>query len=152
MDEHFGLADLYTTLIFIEETGSALYAGLAAGAGDEQAARLFRYLAEQERRHRQIYQGMKDRAQPAAEVDAEYRDYLRALTAETLAALRRPPAAGYTDALDTGIRLEKETLLFLGELDTLVGEDHPRELLEIKTQERAHLRLLLDLRHAARAP
>jgi rubrerythrin len=148
MRESFVLEDILNALIALEEHGNNLYLDLEKRADSLEARDLFADLAAQERRHREIYAGYKNRLGLSTGIDAEYQDYLVELLRSSMHLEQFDvPSASYDQALAMGIRLEKKTLLFLGELKTILAEKS-EEIDELLKEEKRHLHRLLELKRA----
>jgi rubrerythrin len=145
MRESFVLEDILNALIALEEHGNDLYLDLEKRADSLEARNLFADLAAQERRHREIYRGYKNRLALGTAIDDEYQDYLAELLRSSMHLEQFDrQATSYDQALAMGIRLEKETLLFLGELKTILSEK-TEEIDELLKEEKKHLQRLLKL-------
>lgn len=123
MNETFALSDLLRTLIELEQTGQRLYGSLAAThAGEPRLQTLFAELAGWERRHEELYAAFLTRPDLAAgdtlPDDPEYLGYLRALvqSGTHVLDLDRIPVQTPEEALLLAMQLEKDTVLFLGEV------------------------------------
>lgn len=147
MSETFHAGDLLNSLIELEKTGHAFYGEAAERTQDEKAARLFRFLAGEEAKHEQLYTDLARefrRNAPSEEpVDAEYGAYLDALLKRNF---------HFDDAdfgtLDAALRfavsLEKDTLLYVGEIQNVLGNQKADLFKTIRNEERKHLRMLAE--------
>ena len=144
MNETYGLDDLLNTLVQLEEAGNRIYTQLAASATEARNRELFERLAAQELLHRTTYIAMRDERDFEVTPDAEYLDYIGVLIQSTFHLVSKP--VDRTDALATGIQLEKDTLLFLNEVYNLIGATYGSRIKIIMNEERKHLKLLLGLR------
>jgi rubrerythrin len=147
MHETYGVADLLNTLIRLEETGARVYRELAEQAKDSSARDLFAFLSLQEAKHQKFYESLLQQQGFERELDEEYRQYIGVLIHNTMQ-LISAPRKGYSraTAIELGIQLEKDTLLFLGEMRHAIGSYHSDQLELITNQERKHLQLLIDIR------
>lgn len=148
MREVFILEDILNGLIALETHGNALYLNLAERAKDLETRNLFGELAAQELRHKEIYTGFKDKLTLKTEIEDDYRDYLNELIRSNIHLERMDVNAyGYGEALEIGIQLEKDTILFLSELKTILSEKKT-EIETLVQEEKKHLQHLLKLKRA----
>jgi rubrerythrin len=146
MREVFILEDILNALIALETHGNALYLDLAERAGDLETRNLFTSLAKQELRHKEIYTEFKDRLTLKTEIEEEYLDYLNELIRSNIHLERMDvKACGFDEALDIGIQLEKDTILFLSELKGILSEN-TAQIEALVLEEKNHLKLLLPLK------
>lgn len=145
MRESFVLEDIINALIALEEHGNNLYLDLEKRADSLATRNLFADLAEQERRHKAIYLRYRNMKGLTSKIEGEYRDYLEELLRSSMHLEQFDlTTASFDQALAMGIRLEKETLLFLGELQTILIEK-AKEIEALVKEEKKHLHRLLEL-------
>lgn len=146
MSELFLIEDLFNTLIAIEEYGSRTYQELSENVNDVDVRNLFLKLADQENKHEEYYKELKLKFNTSEEVTEEYQNYLRILLKHSVfKALNADVGDDIDKALDWAIGLEKETLIFINEVQTILGADAYDVFEEIKNQERQHLAYLLSI-------
>lgn len=154
MNETFALSDLLRTLIELEQAGQRLYGSLAtAHAGDPQLQAVFAELAGWERRHEELYAAFLGRLDPATgdtlPDDPEYLGYLRALvqSGTHILDLGRQPVQAPEEALRMALQLEKETVLFLGEVIPHLPATFAAAgiMKEILAEERRHVSIIQGL-------
>lgn len=146
MSELFLIEDLFNTLIAIEEYGSRTYQELSENVNDVDVRNLFLKLADQENKHEEYYKELKLKFNTSEEVTEEYQNYLRILLKHSVfKALNADVGDDIDKALDWAIGLEKETLIFINEVQTILGADAYDVFEEIKNQERQHLAYLLNI-------
>lgn len=144
----YDLIDLVNNMIELEIAGAAFYEAQARRQRHPLLAPLFTQLAEQEQRHRVVYERLRDKLAGEAEVDSEYRDYLREIIDEKF---RFDPvqAAGCTapiDVLELGMQLERDSIRFIDAFGKLTGTRHRDIVEQIRQQEQNHLQWLLDMK------
>ena len=147
----YSLEEILTFAVKIEEQGMAFYAAVAKKGRNKDAQDLYRYLHDEEVKHRETYRGMLEElhsgASPDAD-DAEYSGYLRALVESTV--FRKEDIsslpANDSDIVDYAIDREKDSVLFYIEIkDHLPAKD--RDAVErIIDEERHHIVKLLDIK------
>ncbi len=72
MSERFILEDLLNGLIELEDTGNKLYTSLSEKTLSDDVSSLFKKLADQEMKHKEIYQSYKMSLVPKEIVDEDY--------------------------------------------------------------------------------
>lgn len=148
MREIFVLEDILNALIALEKHGNVLYLSMADQAKDLETKNLFTELAEQELQHKKIYQDFKEKFRLNTEIEEDYLDYLNELIRSNMHLERTEILAySYKQALDIGVQLEKDTLLFLNELKAILAEK-AGAIAELVQEEKRHLQRLLKLRKA----
>lgn len=146
MNEVFGAGDLLGSLVELERTGHEFYLRMSQQAGDEKIRRLFRFMAGEEARHEKIYAGLaaefRDGA-PAGDADADYQAYLKVLVSQNF---RFDPDGIRTmeEAMRFAVSLEKDTLIYIGEVQTILKGQRAELFETIKKEERNHLRMLAE--------
>lgn len=148
MSEVFRTGDLLNSLVELEKTGHDFYLKMSRQSRDAKRGDLFRFLAGEEAKHEKIYTDLSNEFSGSTtaheEVDEDYGAYLKALLSQhfnfSAADLDTPEAA-----LKFAVSLEKDTLIYLGELQSVL-KGWKADLFErIKKEERNHLRMLADL-------
>ena len=144
-------ADIIDLAVQTEVRGEAFYRQAATMSGNGEAGRLFAYLADEELRHKKVFQGLSpaiintemdpttwDEAQMyiAATVDASF--FSRAD-----APIRAVPAgATIGDMLRQAIEFEKQTLLYFYALRDLIQPANRPILDNVIQEEKSHVRRL----------
>jgi len=145
----FHANEIAKSAVEIERKGRAFYMRLVSSAQNEKTAELFKYLADEEAKHEQIFQGLMDRLGtielPAWASQEEYSVYLESLIEghalfsdermeKGMAALQDEK-----DAIRMAMGFEKDTLLFFSEMENLVPESERDAVRACKDEERQHL-------------
>lgn len=141
----------------IEENGEALYRKLAEQSGDPKFKEVFKYLAEQEVKHRGIFLALLSKLghSPLSEsFPGEYYEYLKGFADEHIftpglvamfsAKELKDPAEGIAIAL----KAEIDSILYYLELKSLVPQAERPVLDKIIEEERRHYVRLLRLKAA----
>ena len=155
MGNVFRAADVVKMGIEIEKNGRDFYAAMAEQAESPEAAKLFTYLAGEEERHIAVFKtmlGELEQRKPQESYPGEYLAFLRDLAGGhvfTREGSGRELAAAVKDgkeAIDFGIRIEKDSMVFyLGMKEVVPRSDHA-VLDALIGEEREHLKRLLELR------
>ncbi|MFP4058007.1 MAG: ferritin-like domain-containing protein [Candidatus Brocadiia bacterium] len=144
----FNVSEIVQMAIDEEHNGYFFYNALADCADSPKLQETARRLAEQEKYHEKRFIEMRDRLgayQPPEQYPGEYADYVNVLVGgrvfpdEEGAVKLAQEAGGDADAVDTAILFEKNTLLFLNEMRTLVPEKDRQTIDELTDEERQHL-------------
>jgi rubrerythrin len=148
-------ADVIDAAVQTEVRGEAFYRQAAAQADKPEAAALFRYLADEEKRHKQLFAGLEG-AIVTTDIDPttweEAQEYIAATVdgaffARTDAPIRAvPQAATVAEMLRQAIAFEKETLLFFYSLRDLVTPTNRPLIDEIMAEEKKHIRQLARIK------
>ena len=150
----FSGSELLEIAIGIERNGMAFYQALADKTGNMDVKSTYNYLAGEEKKHLDTFQGMLDslgQVKPPETYTEEYMLYLKSLVDSavfsnvTEAQQKAAKISNEVEALDTGIRAEKDSILFYIELQNLVRERDRKVVLNIVDEEKKHLRQLSEL-------
>ena len=154
MGVFFSGSELLEIAMGIERNGMAFYQALADKTGKRDVKDIYNYLAGEEKKHLDIFQGMSDslgQVKPSETYTEEYMLYLKSLVDSavfsnvTEAQQKAAKISNEVEALDTGIRAEKDSILFYIELQNLVRERDRKVVLKILDEEKNHLRQLSEL-------
>lgn len=146
----FSGGDVLQFAIRLEENGEAFYRRAAATADDRGVAELFSHLAEEEIKHKKIFQDLFSRVQwvePAQTYEGEYLAYLKnymdgkiVFSADSKDEL--PEINGTGAALDFAIQRELDSILYYQELKAFVAQKDFGSVDAIIAEERKHFALL----------
>ena len=148
------LAEVLRMAVQDEQTGIAFYRALVQHSRDPRIRARFRGLAEQESEHLEMFRGMLEEVgspRPLEEYSGEVQNYIRALRDsrpfpdEEAAVEWAHRASSDLDAIRMGMRLERETLLFLQEMRDAVEPPHSEYVDRIIKEERTHVVELADM-------
>jgi rubrerythrin len=147
--------ELVEIAIGVERNGAAFYDSLSKSTKDEIARGAYKYLADKEREHIEIFQKMLasvSEYQPPETYTEEYDLYLKALvdsaifSDDQVAREMAQRAGSDAEAIQIGLRAEKDSILFYSEMRDLVRRSDREVIDNIIEEERSHLRQLSDLR------
>jgi len=139
----------------IEENGERFYQQSADRLQDPKAKELFRYLAEEERVHRNVFEGMlstMERFIVRETYEGEYLSYLQAYLARkvifdsTTAQGELADVQDPVSAVDFAIRREMDAILYFTEVKHFVSEGQQGPIDRILEEERGHFSKLSDLK------
>jgi len=151
----FSGSELLEIAMGIERNGMAFYQALADKTGKRDIKDIYSYLAGEEKKHLDTFQGMSDslgQVKPPETYTEEYMLYLKSLVDSTVfsnvagAQQKAGKMSNEIEALDTGIQAEKDSILFYIELQNLVRERDREIVLNIVDEEKKHLRQLSELK------
>jgi rubrerythrin len=151
----FSGSELLEVALGIERNGMAFYQALADKTGSKDVKDIYNYLAGEEKKHLDTFQGMSDslgQAKPPETYTEEYMLYLKSLIDNvvfsnvTEAQQKAARVFNEIEAVDTGIQAEKDSILFYTELQNLVREMDRKVILNIVDEEKKHLRQLSELK------
>ncbi|MBC7355386.1 MAG: ferritin family protein [Desulfomicrobiaceae bacterium] len=151
----FSASDVLTAAQEIEQRGQVFYTRLAETATDPSLAQTFRFLAQEEEKHWQIFHDLADRLGevelPAWATEEEYVEYLTALIdSHTLFRLGdmdalRQFVGSREEAIHAAMGFEKDTIVFFKEMQDFVPEGDRGAVQACVEEERRHLRMLAGL-------
>jgi rubrerythrin len=139
----------------IEENGERFYQQSADRLQDPKAKELFRYLAEEERVHRNVFEGMlstMERSDVRETYEGEYLSYLqnyldRKVIFDSKAAERElADVQDPMSAIDFAIRREMDAILYFTEVKHFVTEGQQGPIDRILEEERGHFSQLSNLK------
>ena len=139
----------------IEENGERFYQQSADRLQDPKAKELFRYLAEEERVHRNVFEGMlstMERFNVRETYEGEYLSYLqdyldrKVVFDSTTAQGELADVQDPVSAIDFAIRREMDAILYFTEVKHFVTEGQQGPIDRILEEERGHFSKLSDLK------
>jgi len=148
-------SELIEIAINIERNGVAFYQALADKTLNKDARAIYDYLASEEKKHLNTFQGMLNtigQYQPPEDYAKEYMLYLKSLVDSSVfsniteAQQKAEKISSEIEALDTGIQAEKDSILFYTEMQNFVRQPDQKTVLKIIDAEKAHLRQLSQLK------
>jgi rubrerythrin len=152
----FSGRELIDIAIGIEKSGLAFYDSVATASRDRKTEDIFRHLAAREKEHIETFQSMLG---PAAEYPnsepytEDYAVYLNTLVDSAVFKNERTAremaqrAASEFEAIETGIRAEKDSILFYSAIQDLVRRADAELISRIIKEEKSHLAQLTDLKN-----
>ncbi|MGQ9630170.1 MAG: ferritin-like domain-containing protein [bacterium] len=153
MSIFFSGSELIDIAVQIEKNGAAFYTSVTRLSREGDLKKFFDFLADQERQHIKIFQGigesLGDYKVPADQ--EEYYLYMKALadsrvfTSEFDARKVAGEMKGEEEAIRFALGFEKDSLLFFYEMRNIVRPSDQKVVDELILQEREHIRLLSDI-------
>lgn len=143
---------LIQTIILNEEKTGELYSNLAQKMTDEKARNLFEKLALDEFRHKDIYTSLMKRlpGDGIVQLDEDELKYTESLIKNNLfdeSGIKKRFAK--EDAMILAEKIERDAILFVGQLKILYPELAKDELAIITKEEKKHLQYVLDKKFTA---
>jgi rubrerythrin len=155
MAEQFEVAELVKIGVEDERTGVAFYTRLSQSVDNSELRGIFADLAEQEKYHQKRFEDMLQRlggVKTAEEYAGQYMAYLSALTSDRAfpdpeTAEKAAEACG-SDAAAVALasRYERDALLLMNEMRSLVPEKDRGVVDELAREEQGHLVTLSEAR------
>lgn len=151
----FSARELLNIAVGIERRGIAFYDTMVKSTENAVARDIFRYLADMERMHIHIFQGMlgeADKYQIPETYTGEYTAYLQALvdsaifTDDTITSEMATRASSDIEAMELAIGAEKDSILFYYEMREILPQPVQPMVTKIIAEEKAHLRELSELK------
>ena len=148
-------SELINIAIGIERRGIAFYDIMTRSIQNAVARDVFQRLADMERHHIQIFQGMlseADKYQIPDTYAGEYTAYLRVLvdsavfTDDFVTSEMATRAGGDIEAIELAISAEKDSILFYYEMKDIMPQRAQPTVNKIIAEEKAHLRQLSELK------
>jgi len=155
MSISFSDSELINIAVGIERRGIAFYDIMAKSTENATTRDVFQHLADMEREHVQIFQGMLAEAgkyQISGTYTEEYSAYLQALVDSTVfsddmvTSEMATQADSDIEALELAIGAEKDSILFYYEMKELMPQRAQATVNKIITEEKSHLRQLSELK------
>lgn len=155
MGNIFAASEIVELGIQIEKNGRDFYNTLAEESKNAKAKDIFAYLAKEEEKHITVFQGILgkvEKYEPPESYPGEYFAYMNALAGEYVFTKRDKGAAiarkikNDSQAFDTAIGIEKESIIFYEGMKKIVPAYDQEIVNELIVQEQNHLRILYGLR------
>ncbi len=155
MSISFSGSELINIAIGIERRGIAFYDIMTRSTENATARDVFQHLADMEREHVQIFQGMlseANRYQPSEAYTGEYAAYLQALvdsavfTDDIVTSEMAARVESDIEAMELAIGAEKDSILFYYGMRDIMPQGAQPTVNKIITEEKSHLRLLSELK------
>ncbi|MCK9229594.1 MAG: ferritin family protein [Syntrophales bacterium] len=155
MTTGFEAGDIFEIAMRIEENGSNFYRFAVQIAATEDAKQLFRCLAEEEDKHKEIFRTMLagiERQEPREGYPGEYGAYLRSYVDNNIIFTKEVmdrELEGVQDtpsALNFAIKRELDSILYYHEIKNFVPPKHHQAIDDIIDEERRHFEVLSELK------
>ncbi|WP_196599313.1 ferritin-like domain-containing protein [Pectinatus frisingensis] len=147
MSEIFQVSDLLNSMVRLEKTGHDFYTKMAVESADAKISSFFHFLADEEKKHEKTYTNLSNEYKNGLSIDEtlddNYKSYLNVLIRQNFAFdnLKRPTLK---EALKFSISLEKDTLLYINEIQTIFKNEKADVFSRIKQEEESHLKMLSE--------
>jgi rubrerythrin len=150
----FEPSEVFQFAIRIEENGEKFYRKMADKFSDPKVKELFSYLADEETKHKRIYEGMVDnieKYEPFESYPGEYFEYLRAYADKIIfdeEALdeQQKQITDPTTAINVAMDNEVASILYYQEIKNLVSKKQRGSIDKIMEEERRHFVTLSGMR------
>lgn len=155
MSISFSGSELINVAIGIERRGIAFYDIMTKSTESTAAREVFQHLADMEREHIRLFEGMLDQAdkyQPAESYPGEYAAYLQALidsavfTDDLVTSELATQADSDVEAMELAISAEKDSILFYYEMRNIMPRRAQPTVDRILAEEKSHLKELTGLK------
>ena len=145
MQEIFSIEDVINVMIELETCGNEHYLSLSKQTQSEELKNLFLNLANAEQKHKLRYENFKKEILnfEHENVSDDYVAYMHTLLKQTIRFLNETRnQINVEEGFLLAIQLEKDTILFLMELKSMIGQQFDADMEQIISEERGHLKLL----------
>jgi rubrerythrin len=150
----FEPSEVFQFAIRIEENGEKFYRKMADKFSDPKVKELFSYLADEETKHKRIYEGMVEnieKYEPFESYPGEYFEYLRAYADKIIfdeEALdeQQKQITDPTTAINVAMDNEVASILYYQEIKNLVSKKQRGLIDKIMEEERRHFVTLSGMR------
>jgi len=151
----FSGSELINIAIGIERRGIAFYDIMTKTTESTAAREVFQHLADMEREHIRLFEGMLDQADkypPAESYPGEYAAYLQALidsavfTDDLVTSELATQADSDVEAMELAISAEKDSILFYYEMRNIMPRRAQPTVDRILAEEKSHLKELTGLK------
>ena len=147
----FESQEIYQFAMRIEENGERFYRGAAQVLQDREAKDLFGHLADEEVRHKKVFESLLSKLenyQIDERYSGEYLEYLRAYIDDNVIFNKREvdrelrEVKDVRSAIEFAMRRETEAILYFLEMKNLVSKGQQNSIEKIVEEERRHYTIL----------
>ena len=156
MNEQFSIQEIIEIAIEIEKNGEAFYRTLAESANTARLRDLFKYLSEEEKKHKAKFEEILNSVggYQISEIyyATEYMGYMKALADERVFTkdVSAPDIVknlqSSKEAIDLAIGFEKDSIIFLHEMQDMVNEPERKTVQKLLDEEREHICRLSEIK------
>ena len=155
MPEIFKAAEILKTAIRIEENGIIFYREMVKKFKEKNLQDIFSFLAEEDERHRKIFEEMLSKSEQYEMVDSypgEYDAYLHAFadehvfSKEKTGELMAKKVKDVKEAIRFGIEVELDSINYYQEIKRFIPEYEKDTIEKIIEEERGHFLKLSDIK------
>lgn len=147
MSELFSLEDIFNVMIELEALGNIHYSNMKDMTDNAKLKVLFEQLAKAELAHKELYKKFKKEIInfKHEKVDEEYKEYIAVLLRQTVQFLDESRSVSdFEKGFNISIQLEKDTILFLNEIRSVVESTYYGAIDQVIEQEKSHLKSLYE--------
>lgn len=150
----FEPSEIFQFAIRIEENGEKFYSQMSQKLENIKVKELFSFLADEEVKHKKTYEEMVskiEKYEPFESYPGEYFEYLRAyanniIFDEKKLAEKISTVNDAISAIDFGINIEQDSILYYLEMKNLVPENQRNTIDQIIEEERRHFVKLSEMK------
>jgi rubrerythrin len=152
MSDQFSIQEIIEIAIEIEKNGEAFYRTLVEKANTARLRDLFKYLSEEEKKHKvrfeEILKSVGGYQISEIYYATEYMGYMKALadervfTKDVFAPDIVKNLKSSKEAIDLAIGFEKDSIIFLHEMRDMISDPEKETVQRLLNEEREHLRRL----------
>lgn len=155
MAEIFKAVEVLKTAVRIEENGIIFYQEMVKRFKEKYLTGIFNFLANEDERHRAIFEEMLSNAEPYEMVDSypgEYLAYLHAFadehvfSKEKTGLLMAKKIKKIKEAIQFGIEVELDSINYYQEIKQFVPDYQKKTIDKIIEEERSHFLKLSDIK------
>jgi rubrerythrin len=159
MGNIFAGSEIIEIGIQIEKNGKDFYDELVKTTEDAKARAAFKILSDEEAGHIEVFAKLLDsvsKYEPPEAYPGEYFSYMNALASEHIFTQKDKGKEiaeginGCAEAIDMGIKFEKDSILFYQGMEKVVPEHDKKLVHELVKEEKKHLKRLTELRKACK--
>lgn len=147
MSELFSLEDIFNVMIELEALGNIHYSNMKDMTDNAKLKVLFEQLAKAELAHKELYKKFKKEiiSFKHEKVDEEYKEYIAVLLRQTVQFLDESRSVSdFEKGFNISIQLEKDTILFLNEIRSVLESTYYGAIDKVIEQEKSHLKSLYE--------
>ena len=152
MSDQFSIQEIIEIAIEIEKNGEAFYRTLVESANTARLRDLFKYLSEEEKKHKvrfeEILKSVGGYQISEIYYATEYMGYMKALadervfTKDVFAPDIVKNLKSSKEAIDLAIGFEKDSIIFLHEMQNMINDPEKETVQRLLNEERGHIRRL----------
>jgi rubrerythrin len=152
MSDQFSIQEIIEIAIEIEKNGEAFYRTLVESANTARLRDLFKYLSEEEKKHKvrfeEILKSVGGYQISEIYYATEYMGYMKALadervfTKDVFAPDIVKNLKSSKEAIDLAIGFEKDSIIFLHEMQDMINDPEKETVQRLLNEEREHIRRL----------
>ena len=150
----FEPSEIYQFAIKIEENGEKFYRRMSQKFKESKVKEIFSYLADEETKHKKIYQEMVskiEKYEPLESYPGEYFTYLRAYADNVIFSKEKleekiSKIGDLVSAIEFGMNIERDSILYYQDIKNLVPENRRIPIDKIIEEERRHFLKLLEIK------